>query len=76
MSSPMSSPTSSYRPIPPTWVGLEPAQADGRACVICGHSYVVGYEYPPVPVGRAHATGATVMACASTCTPAARARVA
>lgn len=70
----MSSSPSPYHPIPPTWVGLEPAQAAGRACVICGHSFVVGYEYPPVPVGRAHGTGTTVVACASTCTPAARAR--
>lgn len=56
-----------------SWAGLEPAQARGEACVVCGHTYLTGWEYAPVPVGRsAPPTAATVYACEGTCTSAAR----
>jgi len=47
----------------PTWSGLGPAQACGRACVICARR--VGPE-SGVMVGRA-AAGTAVLACPGVC---------
>jgi len=56
-----------------TWSGLEPAQARGEACVVCGPPFVVGREHARVPVGRsAPPVAATVYACEHMCTLLAR----
>lgn len=47
----------------PGWSGLGPAQAAGRACVICTTRLATGQG---VVVGRA-ATGTPVVACAGVC---------
>ena len=47
----------------PAWSGLGPAQAAGRACVICTTRLATGQG---VVVGRA-ATGSPVVACAGVC---------
>jgi hypothetical protein len=47
----------------PAWSGLGPAQAAGRACVICTTRLATGHG---VVVGRA-AAGSPVVACAGVC---------
>ncbi|MFN2495754.1 MAG: hypothetical protein ABR608_07590 [Pseudonocardiaceae bacterium] len=48
-----------------TWTGLSPAQADGQACVICGHAFGLRGSVC-VPVGRS-STGSQVFACVDGC---------
>lgn len=49
----------------PRWDGLDPAQADGLACVICTRD-LLHHPMPRVPVGRS-VTGSQVMACVGSC---------
>jgi hypothetical protein len=48
-----------------SWDGLDPAQADGLACVICGRNVLRGNKVS-LPVGRSH-TGSQVFACVGAC---------
>jgi len=56
----------------PIWTGLDPVQADGQACVICGHTFRVRGSVA-VPVGRSP-SGSQVFACVGRCTHAAAER--
>lgn len=56
----------------PAWSGLNPAQAAGRACVICATRLAAGQG---VVVGRCSA-GSPVVACAGVCAARATALVA
>jgi hypothetical protein len=47
------------------WTGLDEAEADGRACVICRGNFEFT-KNPAVPVGRSR-TGSQVFACAGDC---------
>lgn len=52
-----------------TWVGLSDAQADGLACVVCAHDYLVrvpGRSVASRPVGRSYSSS-QVMACDGEC---------
>jgi hypothetical protein len=49
----------------PRWYDLDPAQADGQACVICTRNFL-RRPIPQVPVGRS-VTGSQVMACVGSC---------
>jgi hypothetical protein len=49
----------------PRWDDLDPAQADGLACVICTRDFL-RHPTPRIPVGRS-VTGSQVMACAGSC---------
>lgn len=52
------------------WFDLDPAQADGQACVICTRNFlwrpIPGASVACVPVGRS-VTGSQVMACVGSC---------
>jgi len=52
---------------PAVWAQLEPAQAGGLACVVCGHNYLAAGSRPRRAVGRAAAIGAVVYACEGDC---------
>jgi hypothetical protein len=47
------------------WIGLDPAAADGQACVVCGRGFRVRGSVR-LPVGRSQ-TGSQVFACAGDC---------
>jgi hypothetical protein len=47
------------------WTGLAPAEADGRACVVCGGNFQ-HTKHAAKPVGRSR-TGSQVFACAGDC---------
>ena len=47
------------------WAGLDPVQADGLACVVCGRDFRTPGSVS-VPVGRSH-TGSQVFACVGEC---------
>lgn len=47
------------------WTGLDPVEADGRACVICGANFH-HTKTAAIPVGRSH-TGSQVFACTGDC---------